>query len=153
MYSAILVLHSLLRWVVILTGLVAVARALSARQRQQAWTPADNRSGMLFVAALDLQLLAGLTLYLFLSPLTRLAFDDFAGAMRSTELRFWAVEHPFGMLVAVALAHIGRVRIRRSASNARRHDLAAMFFTLALIALLASSPWPGLPGGRPLLRW
>lgn len=153
MYSAILVLHSLLRWVVIVAGLMAVVRAFGARQRQRTWTRADNRSGLLFVAALDLQLLVGLTLYLILSPLTRLAFDDFASAMRNTELRFWAVEHPFGMLVAVALAHVGRVRIRKSTNDARRHDLAAMFFLLALVALLVSSPWPGLPNGRPLVRW
>jgi hypothetical protein len=31
--------------------------------------------------------------------------------------------------------------------------LTAIFFTLGLLAILVSIPWPGLPAGRPLLGW
>jgi hypothetical protein len=34
----------------------------------------------------------------------------------------------------------------------RRHKLAAIFFGLALVAILATIPWPGMPAGRPLFR-
>jgi len=56
------------------------------------------------------------------------------------------------MLVAITLAHVGRARIRK-ADIARRHRLAAIFYGLALVSILASIPWPGTPNGRPLLRW
>jgi hypothetical protein len=56
------------------------------------------------------------------------------------------------MLVALGLAHVGRVRIRK-ADISRRGKLAAIFFGLALVAILASIPWPGVPNARPLLRW
>jgi hypothetical protein len=72
--------------------------------------------------------------------------------MKNSGLRFWAVEHVFGMLIGVALAHIGRVRARKT-DSLRRHKVAAIFFGLALAVILASIPWPGTPNGRPLLRW
>ena len=53
------------------------------------------------------------------------------------------------MLVGVALAHIGRARVHKTSDDVRRHRLVAIFFTLALLAILASIPWPTLPHGRP----
>ena len=60
---------------------------------------------------------------------------------------------PLGMFVAIALAHIGQSKIRKATDEGRRHRLAAVFFTLALIIILLSIPWPGMPAGRPLLPW
>jgi hypothetical protein len=57
------------------------------------------------------------------------------------------------MVLAVALAHIGRSRVHKTGDDTRRHRLVAIFFTLALIAILASIPWPTLAHGRPLIRW
>ncbi|MGH9258200.1 MAG: hypothetical protein ACRD3C_26865 [Vicinamibacterales bacterium] len=146
-----LVLHSLLRWAVLAAGCVAFARALGGMRAHRDWTSADNRAGQWFVAALDLQLLVGLALYAMLSPMTSVAFQDFGAAMGNSILRFWAVEHLAGMVVGIALAHVGRVRVRRTADAARRHKLAAIFFGLALVAIMATIPWPGTPAGRPLL--
>jgi len=98
------------------------------------------------------QLLVGLLLYFALSPFTTDAMKDFGAAMRTPALRFWAVEHVFGMVIGVALAHVGRVRIRK-AEMSRRHLVAVIFFGIALVAILASIPWPGTPNGRPWIRW
>jgi hypothetical protein len=91
-------------------------------------------------------------LYFGLSPITRAAMQDFGAAMGNSMLRFWAVEHILGMVIAVALAHVGRVRVRKTTDPLRRHKLAAIFFGLALIAIFATIPWPGMPAGRPLFR-
>jgi hypothetical protein len=152
MYALMLVVHSLLRWVVLAAGLVAFGRALAGMRGRRAWTVGDDRAGQLFVGTLDLQLLIGLLLYFVLSPITRAAFQDFGAAMGSSMLRFWAVEHVFGMVVAVALAHVGRVRVRKTTDPVRRHKLAAIFFGLALVAIVATIPWPGTPAVRPLFR-
>ncbi len=152
MYSAVLIVHSWLRWVVIVAGLYAAARGLLGGSRHASWTPADDRAGFWFVMFLDLQLTIGLVLYLFLSPFASAALHDIGGAMKDPVLRFWAVEHVFGMLIGVALAHVGRVRARRT-DSLRRHRVAAIFYGLALIAILVSIPWPGSAHARPLLRW
>jgi hypothetical protein len=152
MYSAALILHSWIRWAVILAGLYAFARSILGASRRSQWTPADDRAGFWFVTAVDFQMLLGLILYFFLSPFTAQALHDFAGAMKDAALRFWAVEHLFGMVIAVALVHIGRVRARKT-DSLRRHRVAAIFFGLALLLIFASIPWPGSVHGRPLLRW
>lgn len=151
MYPTILLLHSWLRWAVLIAGLIVVFRALTRARRP--WTPADGRTVSIFSIALDIQILLGVLLYFVLSPLTRRALDDFGAAMRTSSIRFWAVEHVFGMVVAVALVHIGRSRIRKAPTDEKRHRLALIFFGLALIAILAAIPWPGLPNERPLFRW
>jgi len=104
-----------------------------------------------FVSTLDLQFLLGLALYVWLSPTTSVAMQDFGGAMGNPVLRFWAVEHVTGMMVGLVLAHIGRVRIRKVSDSARRHKLAAVFSGLALLAILLTIPWPGTAAARPLL--
>ena len=152
LYAATLLIHSYLRWLVILAGLIAVARAVSGASRHAPWTPADDKAGFWFTAAVDAQFLLGILLYAFLSPFTHQAFGDFAAAMKNSMLRFWAVEHITGMIIGVALVHVGRIRTRR-ADSLRRHKVAAIFFGLALVAILASVPWPGTPAARPLFRW
>ena len=139
----------------LLTGAVAWFRAIGGGTARRRWTPTDELWGLLFTISLDMQLLVGLVLYLFLSPFTKIAFQDFGGAMASSSLRFWAVEHIAGMVIGIALAHIGRVRIRKAANDARRHRLATIYFGLALVAICAAIPWPftGLPVQRPLLRF
>ena len=152
MYAVLLAVHSLLRWVVLLVGLLAVGRGI-AGWKGRAWTLSDNRAGLLFVTLLDLQLLIGLVLYLFLSPTVRVSLVNVGAAMRDPMLRFFLVEHAFGMLAAVSLAHIGRVRIRKALTDSRRHRSAAIFFGVALLLILLSIPWPGMPAGRPLWPW
>ena len=153
MYGTVLLIHSLIRWLVVLTGLLASVRAISGWRSRRPWTLPDERAGFWFILSLDLQFLLGLLLYGLLSPITRKAFADFGGAMHDSILRFWAVEHAFGMIVALALAHIGRSRVHKNGNDTQRHKLAAIFFTLALLIILVSIPWPNLPHGRPLLRW
>lgn len=152
MYPLILGIHSILRWLVLAAGFAAFARAVSASRAGRDWTPGDERAGFWFTLAVDVQFLIGLALYAGLSPLTRLAFDDFGAAMGNTVMRFWAVEHIFGMTMGLALVHVGRVRIRKLSDAQRRHKLAAVFFGLALLAILLTIPWPGMPAGRPLFR-
>jgi hypothetical protein len=153
MYAAVLLVHSWLRWLVILFALLAIARAIHGAMTGRAWAPADDLAGKLFLRTLDLQILLGLLLYFVLSPITRGALGDFGGAMSVSATRFWAVEHVFGVVVAAALAHRWHSRMRKVADAKRRHKATIVFYSLALVAILASIPWPGTPNARPLVRW
>jgi uncharacterized integral membrane protein len=143
MYGLILLVHSWLRWAVMAAGLFAVVRGGSR----------DETAGKWFTILLDVQVLLGLLLYFALSPVTGAALDDFAGAMKVPQLRFFAVEHVFGILIGTTLAHIGRARVRKARDDRHKARTAAIFYGLALLAILASIPWPGLPAGRPLFRF
>jgi hypothetical protein len=152
MYTTLLALHSWLRWAVLIAALIAVFRALRGVVGKRPWTPADDRAGFWLVNLIDLQMLLGLILYFFLSPITKAALSNFGAAMESAGLRFWAVEHVFGMVVGLAIAHAGRARTKKVRPDVARHKVAAICFALALLAILISIPWPGTPNGRPLWR-
>ncbi len=152
MYSTILMAHSWVRWAVVLAGVYAFIRGLAGWMGRRGWFAGDDRASLLFTIALDLQFLLGLWLYA-ISPFTTAAFGDFGGAMRLPSLRFWVVEHPAAMLLGLVLAHIGRVRIRKSTDAGARHRTAAIFFGLALAFILFAIPWPGTRNGRSLFLW
>jgi hypothetical protein len=151
LYQLILTLHSWLRWVALFLAILVTLRALAGWSGRRPWLPRDERLSLFLTIALDVQLLLGLALYLFLSPLTAAAFDDFGAAMRVPPLRYWAVEHSTLMVVAIVLVHVGRVVARR-ASDTSRHARMAIFAGLATLAMLAATPWPGMANARPLLR-
>jgi hypothetical protein len=85
--------------------------------------------------------LLGLILYLFLSPFVRRAFADFGAAMGDNELRFFAVEHIFGMILALVLAHVGRVLSKKATESVKKYRAAALWFALSLVAVLVMIPW------------
>ncbi len=151
MYTAILVLHSLLRWVVIIAALLALARAWSGWLGKKEWKSPDEKAGLIYSISLDLQVLLGLLLYIFLSPLVRGAFSDFGTAMANPVQRFWLVEHITLMLAALVLVHIGRAKAKKVGEAAAKHRASAVYYSIGTLLLLVGIPWPFLSYGRPLL--
>lgn len=152
MYDALLLIHSWLRWLVLIAGAVAFIRALAGRFGRRSWTPADDAAGRWFVIAMDSQVLIGLVLYLFFSSFTMAAWRDIGGSMGDAVIRFWAVEHLVEMIAATAFVHAGRVRVRKTSGSTRKHFMAAIFFGIALALMLLSIPWPFVSAGRPMIR-
>lgn len=152
MYTAFLTIHNLLRWVVLIAGLMTVIRAFAGLSGNRAWQRADDQTGLIYTAAFDLQILVGLILFFAVSPITTRALSDFAAAMGNTLMRYFTVEHSLLMLVAVVLAHVGRSLSRRAPTDRAKFRRAAIWFTLSLILTLVAIPWPFLDPGRPLFR-
>lgn len=155
MYSNLLTIHSLVRWLVIVSGLAAAILVLLAPGRANTARSGANAgaatASLLFTIAFDVQIVIGLLLYLRFSPTTTTAIHHMGAAMSNSVLRFWAVEHPVGMLLALALAHLARVRLARAGSDARRLRSAGLVLAIAVVVVIVSAPWPFLPYGRPLL--
>src|SRR5512145_3312756 len=145
MYSFVLTLHSYVRWAVLLLAVIVVVRAFVGWFGRKDWEGMDNRLGMLFTVCIDVQFLLGLALYLFLSPITTSAFQNFGAAMSNTATRYWLVEHAAPMLVAIVLAHVGRTVAKRAPTAQAKHRRTAIYFGLALLAILIAIPWPFLP--------
>src|SRR5690348_15665738 len=152
LYSSTLWLHLWLRWAVLIAGLVAWFRAIGGYTARRPWSPKDDLWGMVLSISLDIQVLVGLVLYIFLSPITKIGFQDLSSAMRIDTTRFFTVEHITGMIIAIALVHIGRARIRKAVEPAAKHRTAMIFFGIAMVAIIISIPWPGMPVARPLFR-
>lgn len=137
-------LHNLLRWVVLLGGVAAIAMAWAGVFSRSAWTKPNANVGRLFTIAMDLQVLVGILLYVWLSPITTGAFSNMGAAMNNSALRFYVVEHALLMIVAAVLVHVGAARGRKTNATLQ----PAIFYTLAVVAVLAAIPWdrPLFPG-------
>ncbi len=149
MYNVLLAIHNILRWVVVLAGVGIIILNLTGLLRNREYGKNERIVSLVYTSSLDLQLLLGLVLYIFLSPLTRTAFADFSQAMSNPDLRFYAVEHIAGMIIAIVLAHIGSSRIKKMTGNLKKNRTGLLFFGLSLIVVLLSIPWeramiPGL---------
>ncbi|WP_430973395.1 hypothetical protein [Sunxiuqinia rutila] len=141
MYTGFLHLHNTLRWLILLIALVSLLKYFMGWFSQKKWGKSDNILGIIFTAAMDLQLLTGLVLYFFLSPITSAAFQNFGAAMKNADLRFYAVEHFLMMLIAVVLVHIGRSKSKKASHSRKKFGFSLVFFGIAYIIMLAAIPW------------
>lgn len=143
-YEIVRILHNLVRWAVVIFGVLAAGRALIGWLGRRGWLPLDNRLGLFFTISLDIQALLGLLLYFVLSPTTTSYFSRMGEAMSIPQVRFFLVEHSLMMLVALVLAHIGRSRARKAPNPIARHRAAAIFYTIAIVLVLVAIPWDAL---------
>ena len=151
MYELTLTLHSIVRWVVLIAGVIAIIQALAGWRRSRPWTAGDNRIGMIYTTSLDVQLLLGLLLFFVLSPITRAAMSSMGSAMQNEVTRFFLVEHFPLMLIAIIIAHIGRSRARKASDDNGMHRLSFILYAISLVLILLAIPWPFMSYGRPLM--
>ena len=150
MYTIALILHSWIRWFALITVFGVVLAAV--RGKVEGGQSVADRWGVFAMMALDLQMLLGLLLYLVVSPNMAEIRAHFGEAMQNPQLRFWAVEHLTAMVVAVVIAHVGRVLARKAKTPAAKRTRLLICFGIATVAVFLGTPWPGMAAGRPLFR-
>jgi hypothetical protein len=147
MYLFVLGLHNVLRWLLLLSAVYTLVLLIPGLGGKRVWGRRERVAASSFTGFMYLQLLVGLSLYIGVSPYMQGILDNFSAALKSSETRFFAVEHVTGMLLAVLFAHLGNVLYRRRESEQGRYRTATLFFSLSLLCVLALIPW-----WRPLLR-
>ncbi len=150
--TGIIHLHSFLRWIILILALVAIVKSFSGMTGNKPFSNGDKKIGLFLMIAAHTQLLVGLILYIFgplgLNNIRNLGFGE---VMKDSSYRFYAVEHIFGMLVAIVLITIGRGSAKKNISDLAKHKRSFWFYLIALVIILATIPWPGRAGlGRPL---
>jgi hypothetical protein len=148
MEQGMLHLHNLLRWVIIVLLLLAIFRSLNAGKP---FTGGHRKLGLFLLIAADLMLLIGLYQW-FTSPLglKSIQTNGMDVVMKDGNLRFFAIEHMVGMIIAIVLIHIGYSYAKRSLPDPVKHKRTLLFYVLAFLLILAFVPWPFREFGRPL---
>ncbi len=140
MYGALLMIHSLFRWLVLLVLALRLGRGVQGLATKARWDKIDRILGVATIVCLDLQLVMGLGMY-GLSPKVSAGLSDMGAAMGKPELRFWVVEHPTAMILAIIAAHAGHALSKRTNPAPRRHQLTTAGYGLALLFVLVGIPW------------
>lgn len=146
MYFPILHTHNALRWLVLALGVAVLVRAAQGLRGDRPYAKA-RRVGVLFTAALHLQLLLGLALFV-VSPFVKHAMADVRSTMADAAVRFFIAEHPAIMVAAVLLMTVGGIVAKNAADDASRHRKLLTFAVVTMALLLYGIPWQRalLPG-------
>lgn len=133
--------HSGLRWLVLGLLLYAIFNAIG--KHKSSYEKKDKMVNLFAMISLHIQLLLGLILY-FISPKVSFA----SGWMKDAALRFYGMEHLIGMMIAIVIVTIGRTIAEKQESPAQKNKKIAIWYTLGLVLIIASIPWPfrGLGG-------
>lgn len=130
-------LHSVLRYVIILLFVYTIVRYVNGLRGKKEFTSADDKASLFLTISLDIQLLLGLVMYFFTS-----VWKDVPIVMSDPIVRFYKVEHITGMIIAIALAHIGKVMMKKKTDSADKFKTGLIYFIISLVIILATIPWP-----------
>jgi hypothetical protein len=148
LYPILLSFHNIMRWVVLILGLLAIIRSYLGWIGKRQYSETDRKAGVFYSVSLDVQLLLGLLLY-FISPITKQVFADFSLLFGDpgSQIAFFGMEHVFAMILAVVLAHVGSALSRKPRQGDGQFRRAAIWYTLSFLLILVGMPW-----FRPLFR-
>jgi len=167
MYSILLSLHSITRWLVLISvitsiviaglglgedaGPTTVTDAGPAPQCQRPFTPTANAWRHWTATIAHLQLLLGMLLY-FQSPVVNYSLPKDPYHL-VTEHTFFRYIHITLMFIAVIVITIGSAKAKRAATHRAKYRVMLTWYAIALLILFIAIPWPFSPlAGRPLIR-
>jgi len=141
-------IHNLVRWLVLLTCIWALFRVWLGLLKRSEWTKKDRIAGLVFTSVLNVQFLLGLIL-IFAGPV-RTYYANMGATMKDSMMRFFAIEHPFMMLLAVIVAQVGFSLSKRAGADRAKFLRATICYTISAILIFAAIPWPWMKVGRSL---
>ena len=148
----ILGLHSLLRWLILIFLVINIIRSFV--EADATYTPDDIKWNLRLLIVSHLTLLLGFIQYFFGTKVFIYFSDNsFSEIMKNSVMRFWAVEHITGMIIAVAIITISRgVTKKNDMPDSKKHKRQLLLYSLALVIIIASIPWPFRIADTPWFR-
>lgn len=134
-------LHNILRWVILILLLIAIVKSFVGMSSNRPFTNGDKKVGLFLMISAHIMLLIGL--YQVLAGrygYFKLGVPD--DLMSNKFYRFFLIEHPLAMLIAIVLITIGRGQAKKNISDPIKHKKSFWFYVVALIFILAAIPWP-----------
>ena len=155
MFSGLLGLHSLLRWVMIIFLVINIIRVNV--EAGEEFDAADKKWSLRLLITTHINLVVGLLQYFFGdNGLQRIIKENYTmkDVMKSSGLRFWIVEHPTTMILAVVLITVSHLTSKKLGTPVRKHRTMSILYILALLIIIAGVPWPfrDLEIARPWIR-
>ncbi|MEO6832723.1 MAG: hypothetical protein ABI378_09635 [Chitinophagaceae bacterium] len=135
-------LHSILRWIVLLFGLLTLISSLRGLNGKRDFTLGDKRTALYLLISVDLQLLVGLSLYFSLGYFKAFTDGTMGAAMKDSVARFWTIEHSLGMILGIVLIHIGYAGIKGNKNSSKKFRRLFWCTLIAMIIFCAMIPWP-----------
>lgn len=140
MYAILLALHSLTRWLVLVSLLYAIVNSYRGWLFHKPWLRSDDIIRHTTATIAHVQLVLGAVLY-FISPIVNYFLHNFSTAVHDRIIRFFGMEHITMMLVGITLVTIGSAKAKRKTTDREKFKTMAIWFSIALLIILSSIPW------------
>jgi hypothetical protein len=151
-HTALLLIHSFLRWLVVASLLYAIFRAYRGLATQAPFSKADNAVRHWTATFTHIQFMIGYTLY-FISPLIKAFFANKREGLHIIDLSFFAIIHIFLMTIAVVVITIGSASAKRKEHSPDKYRTMFRWFSAGLVVIFIAIPWPFSPlAKRPWFR-
>jgi hypothetical protein len=143
MQVTLIFLHSILRWIILLLLIASIFKSFSGWQTNKVFDAGIGKLWLFTMISAHTTLLIGLIL-LFFGPYGILTAGLPAGTqlMKDKFYRFYWIEHPFAMIIAIVLITLGRGMAKKNLPDNIKYKRAFWFFLVALLVILATVPWP-----------
>jgi len=152
MYSTLLTLHSLVRWVVLAFLVYSIYRAFVGYNQNKPFSKTDNAFRHWTATVAHIQLMIGIILYTQ-SPVVKYFWTDVNTGLRNLDLTFYGLIHIVLMLTAIVLLTIGSALAKRKPSDKEKFKTMLVWFSIALIIIFLAIPWTFSPlSSRPNFR-
>ncbi|HVG13588.1 MAG TPA: hypothetical protein VM935_01470 [Chitinophagaceae bacterium] len=152
MHSTLLTLHSLFRWLVLISLACSIYRSYNGFIKNKIFSKTDNAFRHWTATVAHIQLVIGITLYTK-SPIVTYFWADAKSNVHNTELTFYGVIHIALMIGAITILTIGSALTKRKATDREQFRTMLTWFSVALLIILLAIPWPFSPlSGRPYFR-
>lgn len=137
----ILQLHSYWAIIVLLVLLIAFANALIAFIKKRSYKDLDMRIARFTLIVMHFQLLFGLGVYFVSTYYKSAKAVGMGAAMRDSSTRFYIMEHPLVMILAIVLVTVGFVKHKKQPISLARFKTLSIYYALALLLVLSRIPW------------
>ena len=112
MFPTLLSLHSIFRWLILISIIYSLIFAYRGWFQKKRFTKHDHWTRFITVSVAHIQLIFGFWLY-YISPIVDYFLKNFSKALHQTQARFFGLEHVTMMLIGISLITIGSSIARR----------------------------------------
>ena len=126
--------HSGFRWLALILIITTIVKAYNGIKNAEDYTAKNKMLALGTLIVFHLQFLIGFSLY-FTGSKTKF-FD------MSQPYRFFTLEHPFMMILAIILVTMGYSKAKKEDYASKKFRKILIYYTVALIIVIIAIPWP-----------
>ncbi|MBA5791983.1 hypothetical protein H1R17_03640 [Flavobacterium sp. xlx-214] len=153
MYGYLLVLHSYMRWLVVILLVGALIFSFINKKKQAIYTIRHYKAFNFVKHCFNIQFIIGLVL-LVQSPLVRIFWKQIVQAVKWREIRFFGLEHPFMMILSIVLLNLFTHKSKTKLNTTKGFVYLFTVYCIILFLLFVSVPWSFSPfTSRPNFRF
>ena len=131
MYSGLIATHSYLRYFILVFLVIVIIMSLIGWMNKTPYSKRFDKVNLFLFICSHIQLLLGIILYF--------AGDrvQWSGAtMKEAPLRYFAMEHPVSMIIAIALITVARISAKKTPIDQSKHKRIVIYNSIALAIIV-----------------